>query len=155
MTALRMASGIVPAADPLSSAAKSAPKNGARSTAAEPAASPAMTAGVNSLDQPLEDQPVGDGGTVSAKRMICSSLGQEDSKLLPYTFDDVWLECGHGEAPSIWEASATPRVMPSICVRFTFGRTPYWRKLLTNLLWSSWKPSVQSLRHYRRKTRGS
>jgi len=37
---------------------------------------------------------------VSAKRMICSSLGQEDSKLLPYTFDDVWLKCRHGEAPS-------------------------------------------------------
>ena len=115
MTALRMASGIVPAADPLSSAAKSAPKNGARSTVAEPAASTAMTAGVNSLDQPLEDQPVGDGGTVSAKRMICSSLGQEDSKLLPYTFDDVWLKCGHGEAPSIWEASATPQMIEHPC----------------------------------------
>src|SRR3712207_3387179 len=63
----------------------------------------------------LEDQPAGDAGTATAKRMICSSLGQEYSELPPYGFDVVWLECGYGEAPSIWEASATPQMIEHPC----------------------------------------
>src|SRR3712207_8361136 len=40
----------------------------------------------------LEDQPAGDAGTATAKRMICSSLGQEYFELPLYGFDVVWLE---------------------------------------------------------------
>ena len=39
---------------------------------------------------------------VAAKRMIRLSLWQEGSKLFPNGFDDVWLDSGHGLAPSQW-----------------------------------------------------
>src|SRR5215204_2401726 len=57
---------------------------------------PVGTSEDQDLNQLFEDYPVGYAGSVAAKGMVGLPLGQKGSKLLPYRFDDVWLECGHG-----------------------------------------------------------
>jgi hypothetical protein len=41
--------------------------------------------------------------------MVHFPVGQQGGELLPDGLDDVWWHCGHGEAPPVREASATPR----------------------------------------------
>jgi hypothetical protein len=48
---------------------------------------------------------------VAAERMIHVAFGQQGVELLPDGLDDLWWECGHGEAPSHRRASRTPRMM--------------------------------------------
>src|SRR5215217_8629527 len=91
---------------------------------------PVSAAEHQNLDELLEDHLVGDAVTVTAERMVCYSLRQEDSKLLPDGFDDVWLDGGHGEAPSrSGSFSNSPYDRASVSVLHS-GHTPYWRKLL-------------------------
>jgi hypothetical protein len=61
--------------------------------------------------------------------MSALSVGQWSAELLPYGFDDVRLERGHGEAPSKWEALTTPRMIEQFVPTLQVGAPhPYWRK---------------------------
>jgi len=52
------------------------------------------------LHQLLEDDPVGDTGTVAAQRVARLPLWEQGSELLEDRLDDVWWDGGHGHPPS-------------------------------------------------------
>jgi hypothetical protein len=65
----------------------------------------------------LKDHPVGDARPVAAEGMVHFPVGQQGGELLPDGLDDVWWHCGDGVAPSVREASVTPRNDRAIHVR--------------------------------------
>jgi hypothetical protein len=62
--------------------------------------------------------------------MVRLSLWQQGGELFPNRFDDVWLDGGHGLAPSHWEAWTTPQMIEYSVLAF-HADTPrsYWRRL--------------------------
>jgi hypothetical protein len=52
---------------------------------------------------------------MATKWVIHFSFGQQRGELLEDGLDDVWWECGHGDAPSHWEASTTPQMIVHPC----------------------------------------
>jgi hypothetical protein len=52
----------------------------------------------------FEDHPLGDAGTIAADSVIHVSFGHQRAELLEDGLDEVWWDCGYGDAPSPWEA---------------------------------------------------
>src|SRR5215218_3312676 len=82
----------------------------------------------------LEDHPIGDAGSVAAERVVGFPLGQQVLELRPDGLDEVRFECGHGDAPSNGEASATPRMIEDPCPLYTRACSLLARPLSTTVV---------------------